>query len=68
MGYEWGADNRYTLYCTSVCGIRPLLCFSSQHMSRSQNLFFLGLPFRFHSVTPTQTSETSSRSQGGVVL
>ena len=50
--------------CTSVCEFRPLLCFCSQHMSRSK-FFFLGLICRFDIVTPTQRSETSSRSQGG---
>ena len=33
-------------------------------MSRSK-VFFLGLPFEFNSVTPTQRNETSSMSRGG---
>ena len=54
--------------CTSVCELRPLLCFCSQHMSRSQ-FFFLDLLFRCDHVTPTQRSDTSSKvSRGGVVL
>ena len=39
----------------------------SQHMSESKSSFWACLS-RFDSVTPTQTSETSSRSQRGVVL
>ena len=41
-----------------------MLCFCSQHMSRSK-IFFPGLLCKLDSVTPTQMSETSSRSQGG---
>ena len=51
--------------CTSVCEFRPLLCFCSQHMSRSTKNFFPGLLFGCDHVTPTQRNETSSRSQGG---
>ena len=41
----------------------------SQRMSRSRKSSFSGpCLFSFDSVTPTQTNETSSRSQGGVVL
>ena len=40
-----------------------------QHMSWSEKHFFAGpCLFIFDSVTPTQTNETSSRSQGKVVL
>ena len=54
--------------CTSVCEFRPLLCFCSQHMSRSKKNF-LGLLCIFDFVTPAQVSETSSRSQrGGSVM
>ena len=55
--------------CTSVCEFRPLLCFCSQHMSRSKNFFFLRLLFRCDIVTTTQRNETSWRSQrGGSVM
>ena len=37
----------------------------SQRMSTSRKTFFYGLSLRFDSVTPTHTSETSSRAQGG---
>ena len=50
--------------CTSVCDFRPLLCFCSQHMSRSKKAFS-GLFCGYDHVTPTQRNETSSRSQGG---
>ena len=50
--------------CTSVCEFGPLLCFCSQHMSRSK-IFFLGVLFGCDHVTPTQRNETSSRSEGG---
>ena len=50
---------------TSVCEFRPLLCFGSQHMSRSKKQIFSGLPFGCDHVTPTQRNETSSKSQGG---
>ena len=50
--------------CTSVCEFRPLLCFCSPHMWGSKKNNFLGLVFRCDHVTPTQRSETSSRSQG----
>ena len=49
--------------CTTVCEFRPLLCFCSQHMSRSK-IFFLGLPFGCGHVKSTQKNETSPRSQG----
>ena len=56
------------MYCISVCGFRPLLCFSGQHMSRSK-IFFLGLPFRFDLNTRAHGNKTSSRSQeGGSVM
>ena len=48
--------------CTSICEFGTLLCFCSKHMSRSK-FFFLSL--LCDHVTPTQRSETSSRSQGG---
>ena len=56
--------------CTSVCEFRPLLCFCSQHMSRSKKIIlFVGLLCIFDIVTPAQVSETSSRSQrGGSVM
>ena len=47
-----------------MCEFRPLLCFCSQHMSRSKT-FFLGLLCKFDIVTTTQRSENSSSSQGG---
>ena len=54
--------------CTSVCEFRPLLCFCSQHMSRSK-IFFFWACSAFDIVTPAQVSETSSRSQrGGSVM
>ena len=37
-------------------------------MSRSKTKIFWACVYGYDSVTPTQTSETSSRSQGGVVL
>ena len=40
----------------------------SQHMSASKKSLFWACLSGFDSVTPTQTSETSSSSQGGVVL
>ena len=67
---EWGAKDRYTIHWIPVCGFRPLLCFRKPARVEVQKKnFFPGtFSFSLDCVAPSQTNETSSRSQEGVLL